>query len=78
MKTIRKEVQTFVQATETLLSPILLGEELNEDERGMVAMCLQSLAKEYATQAPSPQETHSGTNGQHRLRESQGFTNRRW
>ena len=44
MQTIREEVQAFVRATETLLSPIMLGRPLNEDERGMVAMCGQSLA----------------------------------
>jgi hypothetical protein len=39
MLTIREEVQAFVRAIETLLSPIMLGKPLNEDERDMVAMC---------------------------------------
>ena len=47
MKTIRPQVQAFVRATETLLSPIILGRPLNEDERDMVAMCVQSLAEKY-------------------------------
>lgn len=79
MKTIRKEVQAFVRASEVLLSPILLGPMLNDDERGLVSMCLESLAKEYTEKVPSPQETHPGsTNGQCRFMDSQEFINRRW
>ena len=47
MQTIRQEVQALVRNTERLLSPITLGQALNEDERGMVAMCAQSLAEKY-------------------------------
>jgi hypothetical protein len=47
METIRKEVQAFVQVTEKLLSPVYLGEALNEDERDLVAMCVQNLAEKY-------------------------------
>jgi hypothetical protein len=56
MQTIREEVQAFVRATETLLSPIMLGRPLNEDERGMVAMCGQSLAERYSKAEDFPDE----------------------
>jgi hypothetical protein len=39
METIRQEVRALVLTTERLLSPVTLGEPLNEDERDMVAMC---------------------------------------
>jgi hypothetical protein len=52
MLTIRQEVQALVRATEHLLSPITLGEPLNEDERDMVAMCAQSLAEKYPISLP--------------------------
>lgn len=47
MQTIRQEVLALVRDTEWLLSPITLGEPLNEDEREIVAMCALSLAEEY-------------------------------
>jgi hypothetical protein len=47
METIRQEVRALVLTTERLLSPITLGEPLNEDERDIVAMCAQSLAEKY-------------------------------
>jgi hypothetical protein len=37
MLTVREEVQALVRATEWLLSPILLDQELNKDERNIVA-----------------------------------------
>jgi hypothetical protein len=54
MLTIRQEVQEFVRATERLLSPIILGNALNEDERELIAMCAQNLAEMY----PSEKETN--------------------
>ena len=47
METIRIEVQALVRVTETLLSPITLDPELNQDERDMVAICIISLAEKY-------------------------------
>ena len=47
METIRREVQALIGITEWLLSPLTLGEELNEDEWDMVAMCALSLAERY-------------------------------
>ena len=52
--TIRPEVLAFVQATELLLSPIMLGRPLNEDERDMVAMCAQNLAEKYPVSLAKP------------------------
>jgi hypothetical protein len=54
MDTIRQEVQALVRTTERLLSPITLGEPLNEDERDMVAMCAQSLAEKYPMSLAQP------------------------
>jgi len=54
MDTIRQEVQALVRTTERLLSPITLGEPLNEDERDMVAMCAQSLAEKYPMSLAKP------------------------
>jgi hypothetical protein len=56
MQTIRQEVRTLVLTTERLLSPITLGEPLNEDETGIVAMCAQSLTERYPI-ADAPGET---------------------
>jgi hypothetical protein len=47
METIRQEVHALVLTTERLLSPITLGQPLNEDEKEIVAMCAQSLAEKY-------------------------------
>jgi len=48
MMTIRREVQTFASLTETLLSPVLLGRALlNEDEYGLITLCIQNLAKRF-------------------------------
>ena len=54
METIRPEVQAFVSAAETLLSPIMLGRPLNEDERDIVAMCAQNLAEKYPVSLTIP------------------------
>jgi hypothetical protein len=48
MQSLRKEVQAFVHASETLLSPVILGQPLNEDEWGMVLMYVQNLVTEYS------------------------------
>ena len=70
MLTIREEVQAFVRATEMLLSPIMLGKALNEDERDMVAMCAQSLAQKFPVrltrpkpQVKAPQSTPTNDSG---------------
>ena len=58
MDTIRREVEALVRTTERLLSPITLGQPLNEDERGMIAMCARSLAEKYPMSfATSTQES---------------------
>jgi hypothetical protein len=57
MLTIRSEVQALVRATEKLFSPILLDQELNEDERDMVAMCTQSLVEKYPRAETSSHES---------------------
>src|SRR5690348_13317013 len=59
MQTIREDVQAFVRLTEKLLSPILLGKAFNEDERGLVAMCAQSLVEKYPTMEVSTEKTRS-------------------
>ena len=48
MMPIRPEVEVFLHAAETLLSPILLGKTLNDDEKGMVVMYVQNLTEKYA------------------------------
>jgi hypothetical protein len=53
VKTIRQEVHELVLTTERLLSPITLGQPLNEDERDIVAMCAESLAEKYPRAEPS-------------------------
>jgi hypothetical protein len=57
METIRREVHALVLTTERLLSPITLGQSLNEDEREIVAMCAESLAEKYPRAVPSVQES---------------------
>jgi hypothetical protein len=46
----------LVRTTEWLLSPITLGQSLNEGERDMVAMCAQSLLEKYPRAETSSQE----------------------
>lgn len=53
METIRQEVHALVLTTERLLSPITLGQPLNEDEKEIVAMCAESLAEKYPRAEPS-------------------------
>jgi hypothetical protein len=60
MQTIRQEVQALVRTTERLLSPITLGQPLNEDERDMVAMCAQSLAEKYPVSFATPRRESVG------------------
>ena len=59
MQTIRKEVQTFLHAAETLLSPVTLGSDLNEDERDMVSMYAQSLNERFPAKQFDRQEQPS-------------------
>jgi hypothetical protein len=40
----RPEVQSFIRATEAILSPALLGEDLNPEERDIIAYCVMSLS----------------------------------
>jgi hypothetical protein len=58
MSTIRQEVQALVRATETLLSPITLGQELSQDECDMVALCIMSLAEKYPVSYATPGLLH--------------------
>jgi hypothetical protein len=43
MQNLRPEVITFLNAAETLLSPILLTRPFNEDECGMIAAYVESI-----------------------------------
>jgi len=43
MLNLRPEVKKFIDAAETLLSPILLATPFNEDEYGMIAAYVESL-----------------------------------
>jgi len=54
MEIIRKEVQAFVRASEKLLSPVILGHPLNENERDLVAMYIQNLAEKYPVSLTIP------------------------
>ncbi len=74
MLTIRPEVQAFVRATETLLSPIMLGRVLNEDERDMVVMCVQNLAERYSKAEDSPDEENQHSEKEDLLHRSHQVT----
>jgi hypothetical protein len=56
MLTIREEVQALARATERVLSPIMLGKALNDDERELIAMCAQNLVEKYARAEGSAEE----------------------
>lgn len=43
MKNLRPEVISFLNAAETLLSPVLLRRPFNEDECGMIAAYVESI-----------------------------------
>ncbi len=42
---LRAEVKTFCAAAETLLSPVLLGSPLNEEERAMISLYMDNLLR---------------------------------
>ena len=48
----RKEVRTFVNAAETLLSPILLGKPLTPEEHKVIEFYAQSLLNQCADSPP--------------------------
>jgi hypothetical protein len=54
METIRQDVLAFVRATERLLSPITLDQELNQDERDMVAISIMSMMEKYPASYSTP------------------------
>ena len=47
MRIFQKEVQTFIHLSETLLSRVGLNSELDDDERGLVAIYAQTLVQRY-------------------------------
>ena len=52
--TLRPEVKTFCDATETLLSPVLLRSPLTQEELGMIRMYMQSLEEKLLSTASVP------------------------
>lgn len=48
---LRAEVKTFCAAAETLLSPVLLGSPLNEEERAMISLYMDNLLEKFSAEA---------------------------
>jgi hypothetical protein len=55
----RKEVRTFVNAAETLLSPILLGKPLTPEEHKVIEFYAQALMNQCADSPPPIPSTMS-------------------
>lgn len=49
--TFRAEVKIFCDAAETLLSPVLLGSPLNEEEREMISLYMDNLREKILADA---------------------------
>ena len=49
MGALRPEIQAFIRASETLLSPASLDRPLTQDEMQVVAYYAKTLAKQYAS-----------------------------
>ncbi len=49
MQALRSEIQAFIRASETLLSPASLGTPLTNEERELVAYYAQTVAQEFAS-----------------------------
>ena len=49
MDLYRKEVSEFIRLSETLLSPVSLGQPLTQDECQIVNACVSALAGRYAS-----------------------------
>jgi hypothetical protein len=54
MMDIRPQVKAFLDAAETLLSSALLTSPLNEDERGMIKMYMESLDEKIVANVDAP------------------------
>jgi hypothetical protein len=61
MLILRPQVKAFLDTAETLLSPALLTTPLNDDERGMVRMYLESLDKMITVQDSVPHSSRRTT-----------------
>ena len=51
---LRPEVKAFCDATETMLSPILLRSSLNQEELGVIRQYMQSVAEKLLSTATAP------------------------
>jgi len=51
---LRPEIKAFCDATETLLSPVLLRSPLNQEELGMIRLYMQSLEEKVLGTATTP------------------------
>jgi len=49
MQALRPEIQAFIRASETLLSPASLGTPLTNEERELIAYYAQTVAQEFAS-----------------------------
>lgn len=49
MQVLRSEIQAFIRASETLLSPASLGTPLTNEERELVAYYAQTVAQEFGS-----------------------------
>jgi hypothetical protein len=76
MVTLRPEVQALIRATECLLSPITLGEELSRDEREMVGMCAENLLQKYPVTAMEDQNPDGLHQSRHATKKSRAVINR--
>jgi len=54
MMTIRPQVKAFLDAAETLLSPVLLDSPLNDDERQMIKVYINSLDEKVVAGVSAP------------------------
>lgn len=52
--TLRLEVKIFCDAAETLLSPVLLRSPLNQEERSMIRLYMESLEEKVLSNVGAP------------------------
>lgn len=69
MMIIRPEVKTFLDAAETLLSPVLLTSPLNDDERQMIKMYIVSLDEKVVAGVSAPRSSSKLTSEAHQQSE---------